>query len=116
MLPVDITIDLIYDDFVDSMYPKAILSKLNKSELIELLLYSHEDLQRLESYGELEFENEILHDQVENHNGYIDVDLLVQWLEVRTNDIIVELLPKLLNQYVREMNQAKQLQNEKMYA
>ena len=110
------TIDILYDEFVDSIAPEAILSKLKKSELIELLIYAHEDLQRLESYGELESENEMLHDQVENQNGYINVDQLVQWLEVRTNDIVIELLPKLLEQYTREMNQAKQMQNEKLYA
>lgn len=109
-------VDLLYDEFVDSIAPEAILSKLKKNELIELLIYAHEDLQRLESYGELEFENEMLHGQVENQNGYINVDQLVQWLEVRTNDIIIELLPKLLEQYTREMNQAKQMQNEKQYA
>lgn len=109
-------VDLLYDEFVDSIAPEAILSKLKKSELLELLMYAHEDLQRLEAYGELEFENEMLHDQVENQNGYINVDQLVQWLEVRTNDIVIELLPKLLEQYTREMNQAKQLQNKKIYA
>lgn len=108
--------DIFYDEFVDSIAPEAILSKLKKSELVELLMYAHEDLQRLESYGELEFENEILHDQVENQNGYINVDQLIQWLEVRTNDIIIELLPKLLEQFTREMNMAKQLQDKKMYA
>ena len=65
---------------------------------------------------ELEFENEILHDQVENQNGYINVDQLVQWLEVRTNEVVIELLPKLLEEYAREMNQAKQMQNKEMYA
>lgn len=109
--------DVLYDEFVDSIAPEAILSKLKKSELLELLLYAHEDLQQLESYGELEFENAMLHDQVENQkNGYINVDQLVQWLEVRTNDIIIELLPKLLEQYTREMNQAKQMQDKKTYA
>ena len=98
---------VLYDGFVDSVAPEAILSKLKKSELIELLMYAHEDLHGLESYGELEFEN---------HNCYINVGLLVQWLEVRTNDIVIELLPKLLEQYTREMNQAKQMQNDKMYA
>lgn len=106
-------VDLLYDEFVDSIAPEAILSKLKKNELIELLIYAHEDLKSLESYGELEFENEMLHDQIENQNGYINVDHLVQWLEVRTNDIIIELLPKLLEQYTREMNQAKQMQNKK---
>ena len=109
-------VDLLYDEFVDSIAPEAILSKLKKNELIELLVYAHEDLQNLESYGELEFENEMLHDQVENQNGYINVDQLVQWLEVRTNDIVIELLPKLLEQYTREMNQAKQMQNNKIYS
>lgn len=109
-------VDLLYDEFVDSIAPEAILSKLKKNELIELLIYAHEDLQRLESYGELEFENEMLQDQVENQNGYINVDQLVQWLEVRTNDIVIELLPKLLEQYSREMNQAKQMQDDKLYA
>jgi hypothetical protein len=109
-------VDVLYDEFVDSIAPEAILSKLKKSELIELLMYAHEDLQRLESYGKLEFENEILHDQVENQNGYINVDQVLQWIEVRTNDIIIELLPKLLEQYTREMNQAKQMQDKKMYA
>ena len=108
--------DVLYDEFIDSVAPEAILSKLKKSELIELLMYAHEDLHGLESYGELEFENKMLHDQIENQNGYINVDQLVQWLEVRTNDIVIELLPKLLEQYTREMNQAKQMQNEKMYA
>lgn len=56
-------VDLLYDEFVDSIAPEAILSKLKKSELIELLLYAHEDLQGLESYGELEFENAMLHNQ-----------------------------------------------------
>ena len=68
-------VDLLYDEFVDSIAPEAILSKLKKSELIELLVYAHEDLQRLESYVELEFENEMLHDQVENQNGYITIGL-----------------------------------------
>ena len=107
--------DILYDEFVDSIAPEAILSKLKKSELIELLIYAHEDLQCLESYGELECENAMLHDQVENQNRYINVDQLVQWLEVRTNNIIIELLPKLLEQYTREMNQAKQMQDKKMY-
>lgn len=79
-------------------------------------MYAHEDLQGLESYGELEFENAMLHNQVENQNVYINVDQLVQWLEVRTNDIVIDLLPKLLEQYTREMNQAKQMQDKKMYA
>lgn len=109
-------VDVLYDEFVDSIAPEAILSKLKKSELIELLLYAHEDLQRLESYGELEFENEMLHDQVENQNGYVNVDKLIQWMECRTNEVVIELLPKLLEEYAREMNQAKQLQNKKMYA
>lgn len=109
-------LDVLYDEFVDSIAPEAILSKLKKSELLELLMYAHEALQSLESYGELECENAMLHDQVENQNGYINVDQLVQWLEVRTNDIIIELLPKLLEQYTREMNQSKQLQNKEMYA
>lgn len=109
-------VDVLYDEFVDSIAPEAILSKLKKSELLELLMYDHEDLQRLESYGELEFENEMLHDQVENHNGYINVDQLVKWMECRTNDIVIELLPKLLEQYTREMNQAKQMQDKKIYA
>ena len=108
--------DVLYDEFVDSIAPEAILSKLKKSELIELLLYSHEDLHGLESYGELEFENAMLHNQIENQNGYINVDQLVQWMECRTNDIVIELLPKLLEQYTREMNQSKQLQDKKMYA
>lgn len=109
-------VDLLYYEFVDSIAPKAKLSKLKKSELINLLIYAHEDLQRLESYGKLEFENEMLHDQVENKNSYINVDQLVQWMECRTNDIVIELLPKLLEQYTREMNQAKQMQDEKQYA
>lgn len=109
-------VDALYDEFVDSIAPEAILSKLKKSELLELLVYAHEDLQRLESYGELEFENEMLHDQVENQNGYINVDQLVQWMECRTNEVVIELLPKLLEEYVREMNQAKQMQDVKLYA
>lgn len=108
--------DVLYDEFVDSIAPEAILSKLKKSELIELLLYAHEDLQGLESYGELEFENAMLHDKVENQNGYINVDQLVQWMECRTNEVVIELLPKLLEEYAREMNQAKQMQDKKMYA
>lgn len=109
-------VDVLYDEFVDSIAPEAILSKLKKSELIELLLYAHEDLQRLESYGELEFENEMLHDQIENQNGYVNVDQLIQWMECRTNEVVIELLPKLLEEYAREMNQAKLMQDKKMYA
>lgn len=85
-------VDVLYDEFVDSIAPEAILSKLKKSELIELLMYAHEDLQRLESYVELELENEMLHYQIENQNG------------------------QKLEQYTREMDQAKQMQDDKLYA
>ena len=110
-------IDLIYDDFVDSIDPKAILSKLKKSELIDLLIYAKDDIQRTESYALLEEENQELTERLEHiHEECIDIDNLKQWIECRTNNIIIELLPKLLEQYSREMNQAKQLQNKKMYA
>lgn len=110
-------VDLLYDEFVDSIAPEAILSKLKKNELIELLIYAHEDLQRLESYGELEEENQEMNERLEYiHEECIDIDNLKQWMECRTNEVVIELLPKLLEEYAREMNQAKQLQDIKMYA
>lgn len=109
--------DVLYDEFVDSIAPEAILSKLKKSELIELLMYAHEDLQSLETYGELEFENKELTERLEYiHEECIDIDNLKQWMECRTNEVVIELLPKLLEEYAREMNQAKQMQNKKIYA
>lgn len=109
--------DVLYDEFVDSIAPEAILSKLKKSELIELLMYAHEDLQSLETYGELEFENKELTERLEYiHEECIDIDNLKQWMECRTNEVVIELLPKLLEEYAREMNQAKQMQDKKMYA
>lgn len=109
--------DVLYDEFVDSIAPEAILSKLKKSELLELLMYAHEDLQSLETYGELEFENKELTERLEYiHEECIDIDNLKQWMECRTNEVVIELLPKLLEEYAREMNQAKQMQDKKMYA
>lgn len=109
--------DLLYDEFIDSINPKAILSKLKKSELIDLLIYAKDDIQRTESYALLEEENQELIERLEYiHEKCLDIDNLKQWIECRTNDIIIELLPKLLEQYSREMNQAKQMQDKKMYA
>mgnify|MGYP001285051556 FL=1 len=110
-------VDLLYDEYIESYDPKVMLSKLKKSELIELLMYAKEDVQRTESYVLLEEENQELTERLEYiHEECIDIDNLKQWMECRTNDIVIELLPKLLDQYAREMNQAKQLQDKKMYA
>lgn len=40
----------------------------------------------------------------------------VQQMERGTNDIVIELLPKLLEEYAREMNQAKTNAGQKLYA
>jgi hypothetical protein len=110
-------VELLYDEYIESYDPKAMLSKLKKSELIELLMYATDDVQRTESCALLEEENQELTERLEYiHEECIDIDNLKQWMECRTNDIVIELLPKLLDQYVREMNQAKQLQDKKMYA
>lgn len=110
-------VDLIYDEYIESYDPKVMLSKLKKSELIDLLVYTHDEVERMESIALLEEENQELTERLEYiHEECIDIDNLKQWIECRTNNIIVELLPKLLDQYTREMNQAKQLQDKKMYA
>ena len=109
-------IEKVYDEYIESYDPKIMLSKLKKSELIELLMYAKDDIQRTESYTLLEEDNQELTERLEHiHEECIDIDNLKQWIECRTNDIIVDLLPKLLEQYAREMNQAKQLQDKKMY-
>lgn len=109
--------DVLYDEYIESYDTKSMLSKLKKSELIELLMYAKDDIQRTETYTILEEENQELTERLEYiHEECIDIDNLKQWIECRTNDIIVDLLPKLLEQYAREMNQAKQLQDNKMYA
>lgn len=66
-------VEVLYDEYIESYDPRAMLSKLKKSELIELLLYAKEDVERMESIA-------------------------------------------LLEEYAREMNQAKQMQDKKMYA
>lgn len=107
----------LYDEYIGNCGNKAMLSKLKKSELIDLLVYAYDELERQESYALLEEENEQLTERLEYiHEECIDIDNLEQWMECRTNDIVIELLPKLLEQYAREMNQAKQLQDKKMYA
>lgn len=110
-------VDVLYDEYIGNCGNKAMLSKLKKSELIDLLVYAYDELERQESYALLEEENEQLTERLEYiHEECIDIDNLKQWMECRTNDIVIELLPKLLEQYAREMNQAKQLQDKKMYA
>ena len=110
-------VGVLYDEYIGNCDNKAMLSKLKKSELIDLLVYAYDELERQESYALLEEENEQLTERLEYiHEECIDIDNLEQWMECRTNDIVIELLPKLLEQYDREMNQAKQLQDKKMYA
>lgn len=88
-----------------------------KKELIELLVYAQDEVERMESIALLEEENQELTERLEYiHEECIDIDNLKQWMECRTNEVVIELLPKLLEEYAREMNQAKQMQNEKMYA
>ena len=38
------TVEAIYDEYVESYEPRAMLSKLKKNELIELLIYSHDEV------------------------------------------------------------------------
>lgn len=110
-------VEVLYDEYIESYDPRAMLSKLKKSELLELLMYAHEDLHSLESYGELEEENQELTERLEYiHEECIDIENLKQWMECRTNEVVIELLPKLLEEYAREMNQAKQMQDDKLYA
>lgn len=110
-------VEVLYDEYIENCGNKSMLSKLKKSELIDLLVYAYDDLERQESYALLEEENEQLTERLEHiHEEYIDIENLKQWMECRTNDIVIELLPKLLEEYAREMNQAKQLQDKKLYA
>jgi hypothetical protein len=85
------TVEVLYDEYIESYDPRAMLSKLKKSELIDLLVYAQDE-------------------------ECIDIENLKQWMECRTNEVVIELLPKLLEEYAREMNQAKQMQDKKMYA
>jgi hypothetical protein len=64
--------DVLYDEFVDSISPEAILSKLKKSELIELLMYAHEDLLNL--FGRL------YHDWIEEA-GYESLEPKIDFVE-----------------------------------
>lgn len=66
-------VEVLYDEYIESYDPRAMLSKLKKSELIELLVYAQDEVERMESIA-------------------------------------------LLEEYAREMNQAKQMQDKKMYA
>lgn len=110
-------VDVLYDEYIENCGNKAMLSKLKKSELIDLLVYAYDEVERQESIALLEEENQELTERLEYiHEECIDIDSLKQWMECRTNDIVIELLPKLLEEYTREMNQAKQMQNNKMYA
>ena len=110
-------VEVLYDEYIESYDPRAMLSKLKKSELFELLLYAKEDVERMESIALLEEENQELTERLEYiHEECIDIDNLKQWMECRTNEVVIELLPKLLEEYAREMNQAKQMQDKKMYA
>ena len=109
--------EVLYDEYIESYDPRAMLSKLKKSELIELLLYAKEEAERVESIALLEEENQELTERLEHiHEECIDIDSLKQWMECRTNEVVIELLPKLLEEYAREMNQAKQMQDDKLYA
>lgn len=110
-------VDVLYDEYIENCGNKAMLSKLKKSELVDLLEYAYNELERDESIALLEEENEELTERLEYiHEECIDIDNLKQWMECRTNDIVIELLPKLLEEYAREMNQSKQMQDKKMYA
>ena len=50
------TVDLLYEEFVDSSNPEEMLSKLKKADLIELLKYAHEDCSKMIDYYKLEEE------------------------------------------------------------
>ena len=111
------TVEVLYDEYIESYDPRAMLSKLKKSELIDLLVYAQDEVERMESIALLEEENQELTERLEYiHEECIDIDNLKQWMECRTNEVVIELLPKLLEEYAREMNQAKQMQDKKMYA
>lgn len=101
------TVDLLYDEFVYSSNPEEMLSKLKTAELIELLKYAHEDCSKMDDYAMLEEENNELKDELEGiKEDMINVNQLKQWMETRTNEVIIELLPKLFSQFTREMNQS----------
>lgn len=101
------TVDLLYEEFVDSSNPEEMLSKLKKADLIELLKYAHEDCSKMNDYYMLEEENNELKEELEGvKEDTINVNLLKQWMETRTNEVIIELLPQLLSQFTREMNQS----------
>ena len=111
------TVEALYDEYFESYDPRAMLSKLKKNELIELLVYAHDEVERMESIALLEEENQQLTERLEYiHEECIDIDNLKQWMECRTNEVVIELLPKLLEEQAREMNKAKKLQDKKMYA
>lgn len=110
-------VEVLYDEYIESYDPRAMLSKLKKSELIDLLVYAYDELERQESIALLEEENQELNERLEYiHEECIDIENLKQWMECRTNEVVIELLPKLLEEYAREMNQAKQMQDDKLYA
>ena len=80
-------------------------------------MYAQDEVERMESIALLEEENQELTERLEYiHEECIDIDNLKQWMECRTNEVVIELLPKLLEEYAREMNQAKQMQDKEMYA
>ena len=110
-------VDVLYDEYIESYDPRSMLSKLKKNELIDLLVYAQDEVERMESIALLEEENQELTERLEYiHEECIDIENLKQWMECRTNEVVIELLPKLLEEYAREMNQAKQMQDERMYA
>ncbi len=110
-------VEVLYDEYIYSCDTRTMLSKLKKNELIDLLVYAQDEVERMDSIALLEQENQELTERLEYiHEEYIDIDNLKQWMECRTNEVVIELLPKLLEEYAREMNQAKQMQDKKMYA
>lgn len=50
------TVEILYDEYIENCGNKAMLSKLKKSELIDLLVYAYDELERQESIALLEEE------------------------------------------------------------
>lgn len=53
-------VDVLYDEYIESYDPRAMISKLKKNELIDLLLYAKYEFERVESIALLEEQRKVL--------------------------------------------------------
>lgn len=58
-------VEVLYDEYIESYDPRVMLSKLKKSEFIELLMYAQDEVGRMDSIALLEQENQELNERLE---------------------------------------------------